>query len=445
MPVSRSLFTALIVRDWFDLPWPISLDYVWSRCFLYLVDYLSHFTHITIPSVLLVMVILSRVERHAPLLFLAVFTFSVCFYHLVLKWFPFCVPILYLYLIYLLGGSDFIKFLKGIFWSSILGTFLLLLYGYSPFVFYSFLICLYLRSIDISFSYYFYFMAGLFHVLFIHILVNYVSPFMFIIIFVYVYYRLCFCNLRLSLRLLFLDLRRIFFILLDCLFAVSLIYQSYYYWVIFLNWHNAFGSPDSTGSFPIDDMLDGAYHSLCLYVFIYLIHDVNSRSVILGFSGRFRFCLFFTFVIGPVPLFSLFLLWAFVVSKKNFRKKIELIKKYLERSEDSIAVKIFRDLLVLELRKDFANLIFCYWTIIYVREREIGFKLFNYSDDINIGGPSTKNKLVITVLLSPYKFIKWLYYYSWPQFVYDCISHELFFVFLGLCYSCFSYFFFRPV
>lgn len=108
------------------------------------------------------MVILSRVERHAPLLFLAVFTFSVCFYHLVLKWFPFCVPILYLYLIYLLGGSDFIKFLKGISWSSILGTFLLFLYGYSPFVFYSFLICLYLRSIDISFSYYFYFMFYLF-------------------------------------------------------------------------------------------------------------------------------------------------------------------------------------------------------------------------------------------------------------------------------------------
>ena len=387
------------------------------------------------------MYILSRVGRHAPLLFLLVFTFSVCFYHLVLKWFPFCLSIVIFLSNYLLGGSDFIKFLKGISWSSILGTFLLFLYGYSPFVFYLFLICLCLCSIDISFSYCFYFMVGLFHVLFIHILVNYVSPFMFIIIFVYVYYRLCFCNLRLSLRLLFLDLRRIFFILLDCLFAVSLIYQSYYDWVIFLNWHNAFGSPDSTRSFPIDDMLDGAYHSLCLYVFIYLIHDVNSRSVILGFSGRFRFCLFFTFVIGPVPLFSLFLLWAFVVSKKNLRRKIDLIKKYLERSEDSIAVKIFRDLLVLELRKDFANLIFCYWTIIYVREREIGFKLFNYSDDINIGGPSTKNKLIITVLLSPYKFIKWLYYYSWPQFVYDCISHELFFVFLGLCYSCFLYFF----
>ena len=106
--------------------------------------------------------------------------FQFVFNHLVLKWFPFCLSIVIFLSNYLLGGSDFIKFLKGISWSSILGTFLLFLYGYSPFVFYLFLICLYLRSIDISFSYCFYFMVGLFHVLFIHILVSYVSPFMFI-------------------------------------------------------------------------------------------------------------------------------------------------------------------------------------------------------------------------------------------------------------------------
>ena len=174
------MLIALIVSDWFNLSWPISLIYVRDHFFLYLVDYLSHYIQIPILSVLFVMCILSRVGRHAPLLFLLVFTFSVCFYHLVLKWFPFCLSIVIFLSNYFLGGSDFIKFLKGISWSSILGTFLLFLYGYSPFVFYLFLICLYLRSIDISFSYCFYFMVGLFHVLFIHILVSYVSPFMFI-------------------------------------------------------------------------------------------------------------------------------------------------------------------------------------------------------------------------------------------------------------------------
>ena len=409
---------------------------------MYLVDYLSHFTCITIPLVLLVMVILSRVNRHAPFLFLLVFAFSVCSYRLVLKWHPFCLPIVYFYLIYRLGGSDLIKLLKSISRSSVLGAFLLVLYGHSPFVFYSFLVFLLLCSMDISFSYCFYFMAGLFHGLFIYILVNNIGPFMFVIIFVYVYYRLRLCNFRSSLRLLSLDLWRILLILLDCLFAVLLIYQSYYDWVILLNWLYAFGSPDSTRCFPIDDVFYGAYLSLCLYVLIYLIHDVNSRSVILGFSGRFRFCLFFTFAVGPFPLISLFLLWAFVVSKKHFRKKIGPIKKYLERIESSVSVKLFRDLLVLELREDFVSLIFCYWTILYAKEREIGFKLFNYSDDINIGGPAIKNKLVIAFLLFPYKCIKWLHYCSWPQFVYVCISHELFFVFLGFCYSYSIYFFY---
>ena len=101
---------------------------------MYLVDYLSHFTCITIPLVLLIMVILSRVNRHAPFLFLLVFAFSVCSYRLVLKWHPFCLPIIYFYLIYRLGGSDLIKLLKSIFRSSVLGTFLLVLYGHSPFV-----------------------------------------------------------------------------------------------------------------------------------------------------------------------------------------------------------------------------------------------------------------------------------------------------------------------
>ena len=115
---------ALAVREWFNMSRPISLVYIWGHYFLYLVDYLSYATYITIPSILLVMVILSRASCYAPPLFLLVLLFQ-SFYHLVLKWCPLYVPVIYLFLVYLLGRSDFVKFVKGFPWSFILGIFLL--------------------------------------------------------------------------------------------------------------------------------------------------------------------------------------------------------------------------------------------------------------------------------------------------------------------------------
>lgn len=76
MSISQSIFVALAVREWFNMSRPISLVYIWGHYFLYLVDYLSYATYITIPSILLVMVILSRASCYAPPLFLLVLLFQ---------------------------------------------------------------------------------------------------------------------------------------------------------------------------------------------------------------------------------------------------------------------------------------------------------------------------------------------------------------------------------
>ena len=412
----QSVIIFLTVGDLLDLPRPFSLYYFWGCQIMSLVSYLAYYRNITVLIVILIVLFLGYKNRYAPIIFLAGSSFLFLLCHQALRWGPILFVFLYFELIRQIGRCDSVKFIKDFIWSFVVGMFFLDLYRLSPSFFYLSFICVFYCTTNIDYSYIFYFVWSLIYIIFVHVMILLISPYLFVVIFIYFYCVLCWYDSRSSLRHLDLLFRELLFILLDILFTSILIINHYYDWTDFLNGVNASDLSEGLRYFFGQGSLHGFYIDLSLYLTIFYLLDINSRNIQSGFSGQFPFCLLFSFIIGPN---ALLLLLFFCISRiiiKHYENKINKFKESINKGK----ISFFRGLLDLELWGDFTKLTLFYFIIIYINEEVIKINPWN-TNKFNFGFFTFKGRLLASTIRFFYKIIKRFCHCRWPSYIYNCV------------------------